>query len=330
MPYNLPDWAETWCTPPKIPSLPFERCNKEGTVNSIRVFGGLTNALKFILLGSIYSFERDECFFIDESTARMRKRKDTSEQFDSLLQRYFEPMGLSANSADVQRAKQQDRVHVLHAVNDLFRSRHTRRAHGDTTELSTLGINEMDGHAMKKYMMRRLWRPLPEVRNHTCATLDTVHGLHDPYLAFSIRRGDKKEVEHFEYQDLDDYISQAEPLIVKHFDGVVPNIFVATDDCSVLPEFRKMRPEWTFLSECDRMDVEEQGFALADMSTWTKQQTDAHFRKFFVELYGLAIAKVYIGVSTTNGTFPCWVVTQSMVANGYDNDDSRALLLCCL
>ena len=78
----------------------------------------------------------------------------------------------------------------------------------------------------------------------------------------------------------------------------MPKIFVATDDCTVLDDFRKQRPHWVFVSECDRMV--EQGFALADVHDWTLQDTDAHFQKFFIELYAMAFSRVYIGVHTTN------------------------------
>jgi hypothetical protein len=80
----------------------------------------------------------------------------------------------------------------------------------------------------------------------------------------------------------------------------MPKIFVATDDCSVMKELRELRPDWTFVSECDRSDEHAAGFVLADMRKWTLEQTDEHFHKFFVELLGLAGAKFYIGVAYTN------------------------------
>eukprot|EP00543_Licmophora_paradoxa_P013530 CAMPEP_0202466536 /NCGR_PEP_ID=MMETSP1360-20130828/69095_1 /ASSEMBLY_ACC=CAM_ASM_000848 /TAXON_ID=515479 /ORGANISM="Licmophora paradoxa, Strain CCMP2313" /LENGTH=153 /DNA_ID=CAMNT_0049090707 /DNA_START=135 /DNA_END=593 /DNA_ORIENTATION=+ len=145
--------------------------------------------------------------------------------------------------------------------------------------------------------MRRIWRPHAPLREKVCGKLEN-HDLTEDYIAFSVRRGDKKELEHFEYQDLQDYIVRAEEEITAVFNGTVPKIFVATDDCTVMPEFQKLRPTWTFVSQCDNND--DTGFALYDVMDWTIEQTDAHFEKFMIELYGLAMGRVFIGVSYTN------------------------------
>ena len=86
---------------------------------------------------------------------------------------------------------------------------------------------------------------------------------------------------------------------------LVPAIFVATDDCTVLKELREARPMWHFVSECDNLSNEANGFVFKDMKEWTEEQTDAHFHKFIAELIALASAKYFIGVSTTNVTY--WV-----------------------
>ena len=43
------------------------------------------------------------------------------------------------------------------------------------------------------------------------------------------------------------YVDAAEQSIPVHFDGKVPSIFVATDDCSVLTELRQLKPDWRFV-----------------------------------------------------------------------------------
>jgi hypothetical protein len=70
-----------------------------------------------------------------------------------------------------------------------------------------------------------------------------------------------------------------------------------------MDEFRSLRPTWRFVSECDKQAQSaagHAGFALADMKAWSQSDTDAHYAKFFVELYAMATAKYFIGVWYTN------------------------------
>jgi len=184
-----------------------------------------------------------------------------------------------------------------------------RRVYGRHYTIPKLGYTDLDGHQIKRDMLRRMWRLIPKVRKDTCNSLDQ-YNLGDEYMSFSVRRGDKT-LEKFAYTELSEYITEAEnnlyryPNYMKNL--VVPKIFVATDDCTVLPEFRKMRPDWTFLSECDKekkSDVDT-GFALSDVHNWGRDEQAAHFGKFFVEIYALTGAKVFIGVAYTNVSW--WV-----------------------
>ena len=299
MPYKLPPWAETWCMAPKLPPLPYDNCDTKGILNVIPLYGGLTNALKMILLGAILSYEDDRCFMVEEQNTHLLKRTDPRQQFPSLVQRYFEPMGLLRNSSIVQQAVRDKRTYTLNPRQDIFDDMYTRRPYGQVTTLPRLHYQELEGHFLKKVMMRRLWRPLPHVRDQTCRRL-AEYGLEEEYMAFSVRRGDKESIEHRTLATAQDYIRLAHQAIAEKFDGRVPKIFVASDDCTVMDEFRQLRPHWTFLSECDHQSKDEHGFTLNDLSEWTKEQTDEHFAKFFVELYGLAISKVFIGWSFTN------------------------------
>merc|ERR1712232_1500757 len=154
----------------------------------------------------------------------------------------------------------------------------------------------------KRDMIRRLWRPLPKFRQASCSAVKDVHNLEaGEYMSFSVRRGDKTE-EDFAYTPLDKYVIEAE----KHFDRFPsrPTIFVASDDCSVLSEFRSMRPEWTFVSECDKENnskaAGQQGFELKAVKDWSEDAKEAHFTKFFTEIFALTFSKVFIGVGYTN------------------------------
>ena len=68
-----------------------------------------------------------------------------------------------------------------------------------------------------------------------------------------------------------------------------------------MKEFREARPEWKFLSECDKAaHAKEDGFVLLESTEWTEEQLDSHYNKFFVELFSMAFAKYWIGVKYTN------------------------------
>ena len=303
-PYKLPSYAREWCGKPRYPPLDYHDCSDKSKLSTITMGGGLTNALKFLLLAVTKAFEENRCIYVNEGPWHMRHRHKKNEQMDSFINRYFEPIGLQKNDTFVKtmvgKGLTEDRGHWKLT----WDNRHSRLAKGELYTIPSLGYKDLEGHLLKKYMMRRMWRLRPEVRNYTCTQLDRVHGLNEEYLSFSIRRGDKKAVEGREYTPLEMYIEAAEKAIPKHFGGNVPKIFVATDDCTVMPDMRKLRPEWTFVSECDRIandQDQDKGFVIQDMLELTLEQSDAHFHKFFVELYAMAISKYYIGVAYTNG-----------------------------
>ena len=71
-----------------------------------------------------------------------------------------------------------------------------------------------------------------------------------------------------------------------------------------MQELRELRPNWTFVGECDHA-TEDNGFVIADMKTWSWQQTDRHYEKFITEMIAMASSKYFIGVSTTNVSY--WI-----------------------
>ena len=153
-----------------------------------------------------------------------------------------------------------------------------------------------------------MWRPLSLVRNLACMALEQHHGLsNNDYMAFSVRQRDKHTVEHFIYPTADAYITAATRAIETCFGGVVPKIFVATDNCAVMREFQTLQPTWNFVGECDLVkNSADHGFALTNMKEWSEEHTDQHYEKFMAELFGLAIAKHVVGVTYTNVSW--WVL----------------------
>lgn len=312
VPWNGIENAE-WCQAPTAPPLPFDECKWRSFAFRFPADGGLTNALHFIMKGALWAFQESVCFYVDELTTvpKMAEREPKENTVYPFLTRYFEPMGLPNDHPILKEATtivspnyHQINYHEfgkysggLAAVDNpvRFRSR-------SIDSLTVGGPNPLDNITTKKLFLRRLFRILPQFRENACGRLAGL-GLHDEYLALSVRRGDK--VLEFSIEaSLQPYIDLAEDAIQTHFGGVVPKVFVASDDCRVMDELRELRPGWVFVSECDNAS-EQHGFVIAEMKYWTLEQTDAHFKKFVTEMIALASAKYWIGVSTTNVSY--WI-----------------------
>eukprot|EP00548_Thalassiothrix_antarctica_P003450 CAMPEP_0194139148 /NCGR_PEP_ID=MMETSP0152-20130528/8878_1 /TAXON_ID=1049557 /ORGANISM="Thalassiothrix antarctica, Strain L6-D1" /LENGTH=401 /DNA_ID=CAMNT_0038836911 /DNA_START=163 /DNA_END=1368 /DNA_ORIENTATION=- len=294
--YKLADQAEYWCHPSERAPLNYNDCNHNDTYYQIPFMAGLTNGLKMMLLAVIRAFEENRCLYVTEWNHLMM-RTDKTQELKSFIGRYFEPIGLPLDNENVLEARKKGRVEVSHWMKN-WDDRVKRRMHGLLHNITSLGYENMESTLLKRIMLQRMWRLQPAVREESCKSLESKGGLDEEYMAFSVRRGDK-DTEGFEFTKSIDYIIAAEDVSIEHFNCHMPTIFVATDDCAVMDEFRTMRPEWNFVSECENSDGHN-GFILSDMKTWTLEQTDEHYRKFFVELIGLAGAKFFIGVTYTN------------------------------
>jgi hypothetical protein len=299
MPFALPERASDWCMSPGFVPLDYKECDSNLPINRIPLIGGLTNALKFVLLGAIMSYEEGRCFFIDDSNSHLVIKATISSNKLSVLQRYFEPMGLEPNSRLVKSAIAENRVETKD-WKKLWGPLQDRRVLDSKHFIEYLSRDEIDGHRLKFITLIRMWRPKTYVRDSACLELEN-HGLSKDYLALSVRRGDKQGMEHFVIPTVDQYIDAAEKAIRVSFGGIEPSIFVATDDCTVMQEFRDLRPTWNFVSQCDlEQHAADSGFSYADMVNWTPDDMDRHYSKFMAELLGLSSAKFVIGVSYTN------------------------------
>lgn len=304
LPFKLPQDAADWCLPPSLHPLDYNACDPNKTINRLPLYGGLTNALKMVLLGIIESVEQDRCFYVDEAGSELMVT-DSDGKKHSLIKRYFEPIGLDPDSIVVQKALREGRVETK-SWEVVWNQRHARRMLADTFYIPGLSDAPVNGHTLKVITMMRTWRPFSMVRNTACMALEQ-HGLNDEFMAMSVRRGDKSSVEHFVYPTAEDYIVAAERAVPIHFNNIVPKIFVATDDCLVMGELRALKPDWTFVSQCDVIgNAADHGFALTDMKAWSELDMDRHYEKFFAELLGLSISKYFIGVAYTNVSW--WVL----------------------
>ncbi len=261
----------------------------------------------------IWAYEEDVCFFVEEkgpNPAQMASRDPPLKNIDPFMERYFEPFSLPRDHKKVQSAMNQHKFidpdyyqiqyHEYGNSNSLREIDDPIRHRG--RDLQSLFAYDKDNIWLKKWILRRLFRIKKDVQQKACSTLAQM-GLNEEYIALSIRRGDK-EVEFAIESSLQPYLDRAQKAIDNHFGGVVPPIFVASDDCTVMSEIRGLEPNWKFVGPCDDAS-EENGFILSNAKGWTEEQTDKHYTKFLTEMIAMASAKHFIGVSTTNVSF--WV-----------------------
>lgn len=286
------------------PQLNYSQCDDNEPLNVIPFFGGMTNAMKMVMLGALMSFEENRCFYVDDEHSHLNRGLGANTTF---VQKYLErPIGLPRHSPYVEKAFVENRVEVRH-WSEYWENHYWRRQFNKQYHIPNLFPNKnLTGHDLKRQMLRRMWKPRSEYQTAACDSLKQKYTLindneswrFEEYIAFSIRRGDKS-IENIAFTDLKEYIKAAEEEAIPYtyfgYDRT-PKVFVATDDCSVMPELRRLRPEWKFLSECSENDNKEGsggGFVLRDVPDWTEYEHEQHFRKFFTELYGLALSRFY-------------------------------------
>lgn len=321
-------FPSSWCsaeTNPEYGPLPYETCDASGIIYRIPLEGGMTNAIKMVVLGAIRALEEgNRCFFIDETYSHLNNFDKVNYYHNGFYARYFEKIGLYNEDPRVQLALKEGRIRSLTWV-EVWKPLEYRRVFGGTTSIPSLGYHQVPNHMLKAILLKRLWRPLSSIRDTTCARVrETLTGSPStsqisPFIAMSVRRGDK-QTELFEFISMEKYLLAAEKIIHSQFQGIAPTIFVASDDCSVLPTLRSNRPHWNFVSECDTeknnqhdpqqsssttTEGEQQqqqgvGFDLRNLKQWGPEEYDAHYGKFMAELYAMTMAKYWIGVTYTN------------------------------
>jgi len=312
-----------WCRKPETDEIPapeidFNSCPAENQILRLDVFGGMCAELNKVLKTALWAYTDGMCLYVDQVEgkrpfAKLGYRGDSSPFINNLLDRYFVHMGLSKAEYKHRMRNHESALVIspeLSEINTHEFSQHGGYLSADhemryrPRSIESLGYNEVDSISLKKHFLRRLFRIKEKVMHESCARLSAHPGLESEYIALSVRRGDK-EKEFKLIETAQPYIEKAEHAAATHFDGIVPAIFVATDDCNVMAELREARPMWHFVSECDNLSDEVNGFVFKEMKDWTEEQTDTHFHKFITELIALASAKYFIGVSTTNVTY--WV-----------------------
>ena len=291
-----------FCNEPSNPPFPYEDC-MDRTVAVELTLGpgnGAGSTLNSLVDGIVWAYAHGYCVTINEKRSKLRLRSDP-EQFEtsSFLKQYFEPIGLPA---DHERIKDHKTFEIV-LLNDDDPAPRFWREIPEKVSFLNMKYAHMDRHLFRYIMLKRILRFRPEVREKICSDLHKA-GItgKEPYMAFSVRRGDKITLEKQELSPMSTYISMAKEGIDKFFDGKPPTIFVATDDCTVMEELRQSEPTWKFASLCDVLhDVKGMGgFNILELSKWTQEELDGHLLKFFAEVIGMTSSKYLIAYSQTN------------------------------
>lgn len=281
----------------KYPPLDFGKCDDTETYNYLKFGGGMTNGLKFTFLATLLSIEQGRCF----------------EGGTPLTLKYFQDIGFTRHPRyqAVKASKEKNEIVWENVWDwDNMRNRRVESDQFDFTNTTTFGYSHPDpnvsGLSLKRHFMRRFWQLRPHYREMTCQSLLADHHdlLQKDYIAFSVRRGDKY-LEGFSYPSMEEYVVAADPIVL---DGKDKLVYVATDDCSVMKELRTLRPSWTFESQCDLIagggdDENHKGFALSEMVKMKSEDQEEHYRKFFVEIYAMALSKVFSKFSYNTAVF---------------------------
>lgn len=135
--YKLPDQAQAWCEPSRFPPLNYYSCNPNDIVHQVPFMAGLTNGLKMMLLMVIGTFEKNRCLFVTENHNHLLMRDDKSQELETFIGRYFEPIGLALDDPIVKKARKEGRVQVLKWM-DYWDDSRTRRTHGMLHNITSL------------------------------------------------------------------------------------------------------------------------------------------------------------------------------------------------
>eukprot|EP00548_Thalassiothrix_antarctica_P018540 CAMPEP_0194185106 /NCGR_PEP_ID=MMETSP0154-20130528/41064_1 /TAXON_ID=1049557 /ORGANISM="Thalassiothrix antarctica, Strain L6-D1" /LENGTH=392 /DNA_ID=CAMNT_0038903183 /DNA_START=18 /DNA_END=1196 /DNA_ORIENTATION=- len=279
-----------WCKPAQLPPIDYHSCDKKRVMNAIPLHAELTD--KFMLLSVIKSIEQENaCYFIDETESRF------PEHSGSFLENYLEPIGLAADSVDVMLANKKKMIEIMPRAN-VWNNAEDRRVENTINTIEALQYHNVEGHELKRNILKRIWRPIPKLRDDTCTKLqDHIKG--EEYLAISINKCYDTTGEYDErYQYfIDDYVQKIDEIVQLHFGGINPLIFAATDSCEYVEKIRERRSDFRIISECDRNSHD---YTRRYQTEWTREEIEQNYEKYFVELFAMAGAKVLIGVSCTN------------------------------
>jgi hypothetical protein len=116
-----------------------------------------------------------------------------------------------------------------------------------------------------------------------------------PYVSLHIRRGDKVtgNLKEADIVSLSKYVEQIEKIKPN-----ISNVFIATDDYSVIEEFKKICPvDWQIITFCERNN---KGYDEAGFLSKNSEETKTDMISLFNDLHFLAESEYFIGTYSSN------------------------------
>ena len=260
-----------WCKEAEVVPYVQRSPSQESPAFRIQLLpgSGACSSLLGVLASVMYAQKRERAYFLDESETRLKG------SHPSWYLRYFQPIGSSE---------------PLSPFEDMPISSKEVRKFAGMPQL-TIGSETMWRVNMKRTFLRRYWQFLPSVRQEVCGNVRQL-GLPQRFFSIMVRRGDKITVENRSAVPLEHYIDT-----LQSFQGIsdIRDVFVGTDDCSVLEELRGMAPSLTFHDFCYIQNAH--GW---DLKKDVTHDLDSHFLKFFAELTVMSASDIFIGDRASN------------------------------
>eukprot|EP00437_Effrenium_voratum_P069585 CAMPEP_0181512604 /NCGR_PEP_ID=MMETSP1110-20121109/62059_1 /TAXON_ID=174948 /ORGANISM="Symbiodinium sp., Strain CCMP421" /LENGTH=160 /DNA_ID=CAMNT_0023642425 /DNA_START=66 /DNA_END=545 /DNA_ORIENTATION=- len=129
---------------------------------------------------------------------------------------------------------------------------------------------------MKRLVLRKIWHFQPWIQHEVCQHVSAL-GLIRPFIGMLIRRGDK--LDYRAAIPVDTFVSILKSTSLH---SRVKQVFIATDDCSVLESLQGLAPEFVFKSLCSIQFGK--GFVIGNLKVQSSKDIDLHYLKFFGEL----------------------------------------------
>jgi hypothetical protein len=260
----------------KLTQAVSENCQETRRV-TLYAYSGLGSCVVGVIEAWFFALHHGICFALEESVSALRSEGDAS--FWNL---YFNALP----SRFLPAANELSHVPEVKAY---WRSNMLRKWDGKQ-ECSEACL-----------FFQYAWRLKPEI-SHLIQDRYLKLGLPSRFAACSLRRGDKHVLERDAHgpdpYPVAGYVNHLSRLM-QHFQ-LPPIVYISADDCTVVNEFRSLRPSWTFVHACNDTDV---GFHIMTFRTWSREQKREHLEKFFLELFALSVADVALVTTSSNKGF---------------------------
>lgn len=184
-----------------------------------------------------------------------------------------------------------DRYKKKHAFNyytyELFATARFDRDASATISLDNYNIHGNLQHACQ-HLINKTWKYNTQTAEEVNQLQKSIT-LPSEYIGFHIRGGDK--FSEYELQTVEEYINLAETRTA------IKNVFVLTDDYTVIENLEKKYPLWNFYTLCNK---NERGYFHKEFLKKNKAEIRAAHIKLFASMDLLAGAELFVGTFSSN------------------------------